>query len=123
MARTVRPGLAALAALLAAAAALAEGVKLRPGPAVYVDSKNAGFSRPEGVACSATSLVVADTGNGRFALFDLADHRATPKSEFQAPEIPYPIRVRLDGHGGMLALDGRSRRIARLTVAGAFQGF
>jgi len=123
MARTAGAGLTMLAVLLGAPAASAEGVKLRPGPGIYADAKNAPLSLPEGVACAATSLVVADTGHGRFVIYELADRLATPKTDFQVPEVPYPIRVRLDAHGEILALDGKSRRIARLTAAGAFQGF
>lgn len=123
MPRTAGAALTILAALLGAPVATAEGVKLRPGPGLYADAKNAALDRPEGVACSATSLVVADTGHGRFVVYELADRLATPKSDFQVPEVPYPIRVRLDAHGEILALDGKSRRIARLTATGAFQGF
>jgi streptogramin lyase len=105
-----------------ASPARAEGVKLRPGPSAYADTKGVALARPEGVACAATAIVAADTGNGRFVVYDVGDRALTPKTEFQVAEIPYPIRIRLDGKGGLLALDGKSRRIGRLGLDGSFKG-
>ena len=128
MTRSTRPRLLpalALAISLAAFAsglARAEGVKLRPGPNAFADTKGVALVRPEGVACTATAIVAADTGNGRFVVYDVGDRALTPKTEFQVAEIPYPIRVRLDGKGGLLALDGKSRRIGRIGLDGSFKG-
>ena len=128
MTRSTRPRVLPVLALAIGVGALpyaparAEGVKLRPGPSAYADSKGAALSRPEGVACTPTAIVAADTGNGRFVVYDVSDHALTPKAEFQVVEIPYPIRVRLDGKGGFLALDGKSRRIGRVGLDGSFKG-
>jgi sugar lactone lactonase YvrE len=119
-----RSCLATLAVLAAAGSpALGEGVKLRPGPLITNDSTGGALLRPEGVACGAHLLAVADTGNGRFTLYDLADRTVTPRSEFAVPEIPSPVEIHFDPGGAILALDGPSRRIGRVGVDGAFQGF
>lgn len=123
-----RPGFAAAlllvtAAVSAATDARAQGVKLRPGPSIMIDSKGAALAAPQGVACRAGVLAVADTGNGRFALYDLGDRIVTPKTEFAVAEIPVPSQVQFDAKGNLLALDGKSRRIGRVGVDGSFQGF
>jgi hypothetical protein len=101
----------------------AEGVRLRPGRGIYLDAKGAPLSKPEGVACTPSSVVVADTGNGRFVTYALSDGDATAQADFRVPEVPVPIRVRLSPSGEILALDGKSLRIARLTTGGEFRGF
>jgi streptogramin lyase len=126
MTRPLRPRLAAcLVALLLAASrpVLAQGVKLRPGPSITIDSKGGALLAPEGVACAAHLIAVADTGNGRFTLYDLADRKYTPKTEFSVAEIATPTEIQFDPKGIILALDGKSRRIGRIGVDGVFQGF
>jgi sugar lactone lactonase YvrE len=104
-------------------AARAQGVKLRTGPSISIDSKGGGLLGPRGVACGGKLLAVADTGNGRFALYDVADRVFQPKSEFAVAEIGVPIEVHFDPKGSLLALDGKSRRIGRVGLDGSFQGF
>ncbi len=117
------PAVAALSgALVPLPAAAAEPVKLRPIAAVLAGADGAPLSRPEGVACAPGALVVADTGSGRVVRYDVGEEAATPREEFRIVEAPYPIRVELDAGGGLLVLDGRSRRIARVGPDGGFLG-
>jgi sugar lactone lactonase YvrE len=114
--------LAVFLGALLASPARGEGVKLRPGTSAYADSKGVALARPEGILCTPSAIVAADTGNGRFVVYDVGDRALTPKLEFQVAEVPYPIRIRLDGKGGFFALDGKSRRIVRLGLDGAVKG-
>lgn len=108
---------------LAAAAAGAESVKLKPEASIYVDAAGDGLSRPEGVGCSAGRLAVADTGHGRIVLYDVLEDALRPTGAIVVPQIPLPLRVGLLAGGDLLALDGRSRRIGRLSPAGEFRGW
>jgi streptogramin lyase len=47
--------------------------------------------------------------------------KATP--EIRVSQLPYPIKVRVNSKGEIFALDGKQRRIVRLTADGAFAGF
>lgn len=115
------PAVAALWGGLAPLAA-AEPIKLRPVAVVLEGADGTPLSRPEGVACAPGALVVADTGGGRLVRYDVGEEAATPKEEFRIVEAPDPVRVELDDAGGLLVLDGRSRRIARVGPDGAFLG-
>ncbi len=128
MTRRSRRRLATVSLLLAAfawggRATWAQAVKLRTGPSILIDSKGGGLLAPRGVACAANLLAVADTGNGRIVLFDLGDRVYSPKSEFTIAELGMPVAVQFDPKGGILALDGKSRRIGRVDGGGSFQGF
>lgn len=118
-ARAIATLAGALAPLLAVPG---EPVKLRPIAAVLSGAGGTPLSRPEGVACAPGSLVVADTGNGRVVRYDVGEDGAVPKEEFRIVEVPDPIRIELDAGGGLLVLDGRSRRIARVGPGGGFLG-
>ena len=99
-------------------------VRLRALPALYEDGKGTGLRTPESVAFDGTKrLAVADNGNGRILLFDLAGDKATPGAEIRIPEIPAPLQARFAPGGGLLVLDGKLKKIARLTAAGQFQGY
>lgn len=101
-----------------------EPVKLRPLPALYASETGGGLRHPEGVACGAGGrIAVADTGNGRLLSYALAGDQLVPAPAIRLPELPSPIRVQFDADGGILALDGKLRRIARLTPAGKFLGY
>ncbi len=116
--------LAVLAAPAAERARAAEPVRLRALPALYEDGKGTGMRTPESVAFDGTKrIAVADTGNGRVLLFDLAGDKATPGAEIRIPEIPVPLQARFAPGGGLLVLDGKLKKIARLTAAGQFQGW
>ena len=113
-----------LAALLAAAAPAAPTVHLRPLAPIDADAKGSGMKEPSAVAFDgASTLVVADTGNGRLLTYTLAGGKATPKAEIRLPELPYPIRVQITREGRILALDGKHRRLVRIAPSGTFEGF
>jgi sugar lactone lactonase YvrE len=111
--------------ILAAAAAsrAAEPLKFRQVAPIYVDGKGAAIRQPEGVACRGNALVVADTGNGRLLRYTIAGETWTPGGEFVLPQLPSPIRVDMNSKGEILALDGSSRKIARVAPTGEFLGY
>jgi sugar lactone lactonase YvrE len=114
--------LIALVALVSASSARAELAVVGRGP-VYADAKGITFKAPEGVACSGSTVVVADTGNGRLVSFEWKDGFVSGGNELKVPQVTYPVRVELDGKGDILVLDRKARRIARLDPKGAFQGW
>lgn len=102
----------------------AEAVKLRPMMAAYQDNVGKMLKGPEGVAYDGKSLLaVADSGNGKIQLFAFRDEQLTPQASLELPQLPYPIRVQFEPKGEILALDGKSRRVARLTTTGEFRGY
>jgi streptogramin lyase len=114
----------AVAAGYASGLFAAEPVKLRALPSLYEDGKGTGFRTPESVASDgAKRLAVADTGNGRIVLFDIAGDKMTPGAEIRIPEITYPLQARFAPDGGILVLDGKAKKIARLTAAGQFKNY
>ncbi len=128
MRRYVRPILVVVTLCAAAiradgTATWAQGVKLRNGPSMTIDSKGAALLAPQGVACGSNLLAVSDTGNGRFVLYDLRERVTTPKSEFAVPELSRPTQIQFDAKGNLLALDAKSRRLGRVGLDGAFLGF
>jgi sugar lactone lactonase YvrE len=101
----------------------AEPVKFRQMAPVYVDGKGAGIRQPEGVACRGNTLIVADTGNGRLLRYTIAGESWTPGGEIVLPQLPSPIRVDVNSKGEIFALDGQSRKIARIAASGEFLGY
>lgn len=101
----------------------AEAVKLRVTAPIYVDGKGSGIRQPEGVGCSKTQLVVADTGNGRILRYDITGTSLTPVASIVLPQFPYPIRAQLDSKGGIYVLDGKLRKIGRISPSGEFMGY
>jgi sugar lactone lactonase YvrE len=115
-----------VSAILTAALATSviDAARLRPMPPVYVDSKGSRIEQPEGVGCTDSGLlVVADTGGGRLLRLQLTEMTITPVAEIAVAQLVRPIRVRVDSAGGILALDGRQRRIVRISPSGEFEGF
>jgi DNA-binding beta-propeller fold protein YncE len=113
-----------LACLLLTGFAAAQDVKLRPMRPIYLDSLGAGLKSPEGVDFDGSSrIVVADTGNHRFVLLDVAKESISPSMEFRLSQVPQPLTVRFDSSGGLLALDGKSHRIARIGADGTFKSY
>lgn len=117
-----------LAGLLLAAASgpaqAASGIKLRTQAPLYTDSKGAALTEPEGVAVGPGSVIaVADTGAGRIVIYRVSADGILPTAEYKLAEVPYPTRMEFTSKGDLLVLDGKARRIARVTSAGAFQGF
>ncbi|HEX9109624.1 MAG TPA: hypothetical protein VF832_20420 [Longimicrobiales bacterium] len=109
-------------ALAAASGARAE-VALLARPPVYADAKNVMLKSPEGVGCSATALVVADTGNARLVSYGWKDGVLEGGTEIRVPQLAAPVRVQLDPSGAMFVLDRKAKKIAKLSPAGAFQGW
>jgi hypothetical protein len=120
--RTVGQFTLGLALVAATGAASAQPVGLVFEQAIYQDAKEAPLSHPQGVACSDTALWVADTGNGRLLSFTLKDGRLSLGNEVKVTQLTYPTRLELDGKGGLVALDGKTRKLVRLDAKGAFQG-
>ncbi|MBI5576032.1 MAG: NHL repeat-containing protein [Deltaproteobacteria bacterium] len=120
------PKAALFAAVLLAAGAdghAAEAVKFRMNAPVYVDGKGAGIKLPEGVGCRGGSLLVADTGNGRILRYAMSEGSWTPGAEIVLPQLPNPIRAEANSRGEIFVLDGKVRRIARISPSGEFQGY
>ena len=102
----------------------AETVKFRHLLSVYVDDKGSGMKQPEGVACSEKSLlIVSDTGNGRLLKYTFQEKALKTESEIKVPQLTYPLRVQINSKGEIFVLDGKKRRILRLTPAGEFKGY
>ena len=102
----------------------AETVKLRHLLSVYSDDKGRGMREPEGVACSEKSvLVISDTGNGRLLRYTFQEKALKAEPEIKIPQLTYPLRVQINSKGEIFALDGKKRRILRLTPAGEFKGY
>lgn len=101
----------------------AEAVKLRVMAPIYVDAKGSGIRKPEGVGCSKTQLVVADTGNGRIVRYDISGTSLTPVASIVLPQFPYPIRAQLNSKGEIFVLDGKLRKIGRISPSGEFTGY
>ncbi len=124
MAKFARLLLIAAAVLLPGILSAADALKLRPLAPVSVDSKGGGMRLPEGVGSDGKSLlVVADTGNGRLLTYGITADAAAAKGEIVLPELPSPLKVQVDPRGAILALDGKSRRIVRVSPSGGFQGY
>ncbi len=125
MASLLASGLVAACILLSPPDALgAERVRLRHVTSIYFDEKGAGIKNPEGVACSgATTLIVADTGNGRLLRYTVDGRNVRPAGEIRAPQVSYPIRVQTNSAGDIFVLDGKQRRIARFGPGGEFKGY
>ena len=119
---------AAIATAVAASGPLslpraADAVRLRPLVSLYVDAEAVGLREPESVTCDADGIAVADAGNGRILMFTSAGGVLSATTSIRAPQVPFPISVAFAADGSVLALDGRSRRIARFSRAGEFLGF
>ena len=116
-----------LVCLLSVACALpahaADSVKFKPTGVAYKDAKNIPLKNPEGVACSKSNVIVADTGNGRFVRYSLANDDLKDGVEFKVAEISYPLRVKAAQNGRVLVLDGKTRKISRLAADGSFAGY
>jgi DNA-binding beta-propeller fold protein YncE len=115
--------LASISLAFAVGARAAEPAKLRQTAPIYVDGKGTGIRQPEGVACRGTSLVVADTGNGRLLRYSIAGDAWTPGGEIGLPQLPSPIRVDINSKGEIFAVDGSSRKIVRVSPTGEFLGY
>src|SRR5512132_2543701 len=90
---------------------------------IYTDDRRVALRAPEGVSCAADGkLIVADTGNGRLLTYMWKDGQLRGGEQIRLAQLPHPTRVQRDAGGGVLVLDGRSRRIVRVDPGGAFAG-
>ena len=102
----------------------AETVKFRYLQSVYFDDKGGGLKQPEGVACNEKSLlVVGDTGNDRLVRYTFQEKSLKAGNEIKIPQLSNPIRIQINSKGEIFALDGKRRRVVRLTPEGAFKGY
>jgi len=102
----------------------AETAKLRYSQSIYFDDRGGGLKQPEGVACNDKSvLIVGDTGNGRLLRYTVQDKNIQAGNEVKIPQLPYPIRVQMNSKGEIFGLDGKQRRIVRLSPTGEFKDY
>jgi sugar lactone lactonase YvrE len=99
-----------------------ESFRLTLDSVVNAGAKGVKLQRPEGVACRAETVVIADTGNGRLLHFVMKRGELTDGTEMVVPEVTRPVQVHFSGQGEILVLDGRSRRVVRLDAAGKLLG-
>ena len=100
-------------------------VKIRHMLSIYSDEKDAALKHPEAVAFNDKSLLIAaDTENGRLLryLFQNGAIEIVPQ-QIKLPQLTYPIRIEVNAQGEIFALDGKTRRIVRITSEGAFIGY
>jgi sugar lactone lactonase YvrE len=97
-------------------------VKFRHIISIYADDKDLSLKHPEGIACNEkSSLIVADTGNGRLLRYIFQNNALEPGAvEIKVPQLSYPINTQMNSKGEIYALDGKQRRIVRLTPEGKF---
>ncbi len=119
-------GIALLAAVIAMPVTAFGGVASQfiPDMSIYSAHKG-GLNKPEGVACSSVydDIVVADTGNGRLMKYSFKNGKVTSQKEIHPLQIVFPIEVQMNSKGEIFTLDGKLRRIARLSADGKFEGF
>jgi len=102
----------------------AETAKLRFSQSIYFDDRGGGLKQPEGVACNDKSVViVGDTGNGRLLRYTVQDKNVQAGNEMKIPQLSNPIRVQMNSKGEIFGLDGKQRRIARLSSTGEFKDY
>jgi len=102
----------------------AESVKFRHVLSIYLDEKGSSMKQPEGVAWGGKSLLmVADTGNGRLLQFTVQDRTVNGGKEIKIAQLLYPIGVEVNSKGEIFALDGRQRRIIRISAEGEYKGY
>lgn len=115
-----------MAAALLLAPLLCEGAdafKVRPLQTVATDDKGGELKFPEGVACNATAVVVADTGNSRLLRYTFQEDSLKGGSEIKISQLTAPLRLQVNDAGEIFALDGKQRRIVRIKADGTFSGF
>ncbi len=98
-------------------------MRLKYETSVYSDAEGIGMNRPEGVACSGNSFVVADTGNSRLLRYSYENQTVSAVATIEASGLTYPIRAQISSKGDIYVLDGKKLRIARFGADGTFKGF
>jgi sugar lactone lactonase YvrE len=110
-------------ALFAPSASATEVVKLKPLLSVYIDVDGQGMQGPEGIGCGPGAIVVADTRNGRLLLYSVGEDTVRSVASLVVNQVPFPVRAELLADGDVVALDGKLRRIARISPDGQFKGY
>jgi sugar lactone lactonase YvrE len=118
---SLRIALLACGLALASNAQAAEALKFIHSRSAYADSTGTALNRPEGVACGpGQTVVVADTRNGRLVRYELSADVLTGGSQIKVPQVQSPVLVHICSNGDIMVLDGKLRRVLRLSGAGAF---
>jgi hypothetical protein len=78
---------------------------------------------PEGVACGADAVFVADTGNARLVRFKLQNGLPVGATQLKLSELQQPTIIHDDGKGGLLVLDRKARKVARISAQLQFAGW
>ena len=123
MTRTIKMLICILPIFCALPAYCADVAKFKPLTELYLDTNKIPLKNPEGVACSKTAVLVADTGNGRLVSYARNDNELKNGVEIRLEQVPYPIRLKATVQGKVLALDGKSRKIAILAAEGNFVSY
>ena len=123
MIRTLRALICSLSVVCAVSVHAADTVKFKPLGGAFQDAANLPLKRPEGVACTKTAIFVADTENGRLVRYTLTNDELRDGVEVKIAQVSYPVRLKAAAMGRVLALDGKTRKIARLTAEGAFVAY
>lgn len=101
----------------------ADEIRYKYGRSLYADDKGVGMKRPEGIACGKDRLVIADTGNGRMLLYSIVDGEPRGGKQVLLTQVMYPIRLAMGSKGDFYILDGRQRKVARVSADGVFQNY
>lgn len=101
--------------------AAAETAKIKHLVSVYVDGDGNKLQYPEGVACQGDSFLVADTGNSRILRYSYKNSTLAAEGQFPL-ENAYPLVLQANSKGEIYYLDGKERRIGRLSAAGESKG-
>lgn len=112
-----------LALALAPGAARAQAVVFTHEGTIYSDAKEGQLRAPEGVACNDSGYAaVADTGNHRLLFYSLKEGRFAGGTELKLSQLPAPWRLQVDANGDLFVLDGKTRKIVKVTAAGTYGG-
>ena len=103
----------------------AEDLKFQYVTSFYSDAQEVKLKQPEGVACRKNNfLIVADTGNARLVGYSFKDSPAESTArEIRVPQLKYPRQIEMNSKSEIFVLDGRLRRIIRITADGKFNGY
>ena len=106
--------------LAAAPPAEAEALKFPYAAALMTDAQGNGLKTPQGAACAAGRIMVADTGNGRVLTYDIQAGMAQPRGEIRLTQLLSPTKLQTSAQGEIYALDERRHAVVRIRPDGAF---
>jgi sugar lactone lactonase YvrE len=81
------------------------------------------YSADDSILDDKSLLIVGDTGNERLLRYSYQDRNLKGGTEIKVPELSNPIRLQINSKGEIFALDGKKRRIFRLSPERAFKGY